>query len=77
MSTTRDTDQNDDPQEDWLQPIREEREGVEAIAERDDRLGATARVLLAFEADEHPTESDLAEAGLLGAYYEIKEAYRS
>lgn len=67
-----DTDADDD----WLQPIREEREGVEEIAERDDRLGGLARVLIAFVDDEEPSEDDLADAGLLGTYYEIKEAYR-
>lgn len=62
--------------DDWLQSVREEREGVEELGERDDRIGATARVLLAFADDKEPTEDDLADAGLLGPYYKIKEAYR-
>lgn len=65
-----------DVADDWLQPVREEREGVEELGERDDRIGATARVLLAFADDEQPSEDDLADAGLLGPYYKIKEAYR-
>jgi len=75
MSTRTPPDEPSGDEEDWLQPIRDERGGVEEIADRDDRLGATARVLLALDDEDHPREADLAEAGLLGIYYEITEAH--
>lgn len=44
-------------------PVREHEAAVEAVADRDDRLGAAARVALALARDERPSDDDLETAG--------------
>lgn len=52
-------------EEDIFDPIREHEEGVRELAQRSDRIGATARVLLALANDKHPSETDLKTAGFI------------
>ncbi|PSP88727.1 hypothetical protein BRC90_06800 [Halobacteriales archaeon QS_4_69_34] len=53
---------------DALDPIREQRAGVERVAERTDDLGAAARVLLALADDDTPEGADLRALGLAGKH---------
>ena len=61
MSKATTTPADDD---DALDGIRQEREGVEQIAEREDRMGAIARYLLAVADGEQPDDYDANLAGL-------------
>lgn len=62
MSADDTADAPDD--RDPLDNIREDEAAVEQIAERTDRLGAEARVLLALARDEQPDPTDLAATDL-------------
>lgn len=54
----------DEPNEsDPFAAVRENAEAVEAVAERNGRLGAAARVALALAHDEQPVAADLETAG--------------
>lgn len=59
MSTEDAGSEADAEGEDPLEAIREAEESVEEVAEREDRLGADARVLLALSRDEYPDTEDL------------------
>ena len=44
--------------------VREREEAVEALADRDDRIGSAARVSLALARDERPDMADLETLGI-------------
>lgn len=46
--------------------IRAHEDGMESLADRDDLIGAWARILLALSEDTEPDDADLIEAGLTG-----------
>lgn len=50
--------------EDVFDPIRENRDALETVAEREDRFGAICRYFLALEAGEVPDDYDARLAGL-------------
>ena len=57
-------DGGEEQEQDALENIHEHETAVEKVAERGDRLGAEARVLLALARDEQPDATDLAATDL-------------
>lgn len=51
------TDKSPRGEQDPFAPVREHKATVEAVAERDDALGATAQCLVKWAHDEHPWET--------------------
>lgn len=65
----------DSNERDPIAAIRENEDAVKAVAERNGRLGAAARVALALAHDEQPADGDLKAAGH-GVADEDGNAYR-
>lgn len=65
MSTKEETTSGDDQTPtDPIELVRENETAVESLTDRDDRIGAMARILLALANDDDPSFEDLDAVGI-------------